>query len=163
MNEQRSNALGDEFDQARRKYIGESGKGTLPGVTVAGPSMFTVTESGFGLTTQDWIIETVRISDRDDDGKIEDSRDLAFIRYMDRDGAHRMVLPDRVLATLARQREALGAKNKRKAARETMKRRKARGEDLGAALRDPKVQKAARAARRAKAAKRAARNASVTE
>jgi hypothetical protein len=155
---ERSAALGDEFDQARRKYIGTDKK-TLPGVTVAGPANVTVTEAGFGLTTQDWVIETVRVSDRDEGDRIVSSKDIAFVRFMDRTGSHRMVLPSEVLAILARQREALGTKNKKRAARETMRRRKARGEDLGAALRDPKVRKSARAARKANAAKKRARKA----
>jgi len=160
-----SNALGDEFDQAMRRMHG------LPDTVSTKASTVTVTEAAFGMTTQDWIIQTIRRSERHicsskcptecrDEGRVVKSNDVAFVRYMDHRGAHRFVLPNEVLNTIVRQRDALGTKNKRNSARETMRRRKASGEDLGAALRDPKVQKAARAARKAKAAKRAARRTS---
>jgi len=165
MQEPSSSALGDEFDQAVRKLTG------LPDTVSTRSATVTVHESAFAMTTQDWIIQTFRRSERHickatcptecrEEGRVTKSTDVAFVRYMDHRGAHRFVLPNEVLDTIVRQRDALGTKNKRRAARETTRRRIAAGEDLGAALRDPKVQKKARAARKAKAAKRAARRVS---
>jgi len=54
-----------------------------------------------------------------------------FVQYVDDQGAVRIVIPPEAADAIARQRDALGTKNRKLAARATAQARKARGEMPG--------------------------------
>lgn len=101
-------------------------------------------------SAETWFVQTYRQAGRGD---------VVFVEYVDGDGSLRLVLPAEVTETIARQRDALTSRVRSTVAKTTAAGRKARGEDLGAHLRDPEVRRKAARARQAKAAARAARRA----
>ena len=118
MSDERSPLLGDVWDEERRKLIHRPD-------TISTQSKTITVSNRQGTITQDWIVETFRTSDRDDEDRIVKSNDTACIRWMDNSGAHRIILPPEVLSTLVRQREALTTKNQRTAGRNAAQKRKA--------------------------------------
>jgi len=104
------------------------------------------------IGAQTFIVQTFRIHDKGD---------TIFLQYVsgDNDKPIRIPIPPAVADVIARQREALTTKSRRKGALKAMETRKEHGHDLGAALRRPEVRKRALLARKKKAAERRARKA----
>lgn len=106
-----------------------------------------------------FIVQTYRR--RDDDGVR--TGDTVFIQHIDALGSARFVLPPEVADTIARQRDALGTKGRRRGAAAAAETRKARGVVAGFAAMTPAQRKAARArakvTRQHNAARKAARKA----
>jgi hypothetical protein len=83
-----------------------------------------------------------------------DKGNTVFIEQTSARRSDRFILPPKVTAVIARQAEAVSAMIKRRHGKRLAEERKAAGEDLGAALRDPKVRAKALASRKKKAAER---------
>mgnify|MGYP000638534327 CR=1 FL=1 len=90
----------------------------LPDVARVKPATIRVTQPlGVG-GTQLFVVQTLRQ---------RDLGDYVFIEYVDASGAQRMMLPPEVTALVARQRDAISAKNRRKGARQAVATRKEKG------------------------------------
>lgn len=89
----------------------------LPDVTEAGPS--TVRSVDFIGTNQTFIVTTYRQSERGD---------TIFLEAVGSDGHFRLVIPPKVADAIARQRDALTTKVRRKLGRRSAQARKDRGE-----------------------------------
>jgi hypothetical protein len=115
-----SPSLRDEFDNLVRRLTG------LPDTVSTKPStVTTVTPLVNQVTT--WIVQTYRRSERNEAGVIVKSGDIIFLQYIDASGGKRFVIPPDVADAIARQRDALGTKNRKRAARANADRRKAAG------------------------------------
>jgi len=90
----------------------------LPDVIEVKPSTVRVSIPLLGLS-QTFIVQTIRQ---------RAVGDHIFLETVSRDGAIRIVLPPQVADTIARQRDALTAKSRSKAARTLAQERKERGE-----------------------------------
>ena len=90
----------------------------LPDVIEVKPSTVRVTIPLLGLS-QTFIVQTIRQ---------RDVGDHVFLETVSRDGAVRIVLPPQVAEVIARQRDALTAKSRSKAAKALAQERKERGE-----------------------------------
>jgi hypothetical protein len=113
----------DKFDRMMGALEG------LPDVTHTKPSTIT------GLTTligaaQTFIVQTFRQREKGD---------TIFLQYVDDEGSVRLVIPPGAADAIARQREALGAKNRKKAAKQSAAARKARG-DVPFVKKQPKAE-----------------------
>lgn len=113
------NPLGDEYDRVARALRG------LPDVVNTKPSTVTVLSPVLELA-QTWIIETVRQTEKGD---------TIFLQYLGSSGSVRIVVPPAVADLIARQRDALATKNRRKGARKAYENRVAAGEDPAENLR----------------------------
>jgi hypothetical protein len=103
--------LGDIFDRQRRALHG------LPDVT--GVKTTTVRSlSNIVECTQTFTVETMRFKDKGD---------YVFLEYIGAEGSTRIVLPPEVADVIARQRDALTTKNRKRAAKTEAQRRKAAG------------------------------------
>jgi len=132
----------DEYDRLQSQYEG------LPGVLrIDSRPLRVVPFLGVHGTTT-WLVQTVRVPDA--------GGDLVFLDCNRGAGSFRLVLPPDVTAAIARQRDALASKSRRRAARAAARTRPA---GSSAHLLDPAVRAKAQATRRAKAAKRRARKA----
>jgi len=131
------------FDRALGELVG------LNEVTHTAPTT-KVTANIVGAQT--FIVQTFR---RVDVG------DTIFLQYVsgDNDKPIRISIPPAVADVIARQREALTTKSRKRGALKAVETRKESGQDVGAALRRPEVRKRALAARKRKAAERKARKA----
>jgi hypothetical protein len=83
---------------------------------------------------QTFIIQTMRAHD-------EQGGDTVFVQYVDDTGAVRLYLPPAVADAIARQRDALTTKNRKRVGKEAAQARKARGE-LPAFMKGRKAKKA---------------------
>ena len=90
----------------------------LPDVIEVKPSTVRVTIPLLGLS-QTFIVQTIRQ---------REVGDHVFLETVSRDGAVRIVLPPQVADAIARQRDALTAKSRSKAAKALAQERKERGE-----------------------------------
>lgn len=133
-----------------------------PGVDKTKPTTIVALVDVVGKAST-FIVQTYRERDADPIGKPERSRDTIFLQQVDALGSYRIVIPAEVADTIARQREALSTKGRKRGARSAAERRAASGVVSGFAAMTPEQRRAARkkakAARAAKAAKRAARRA----
>ena len=111
--------MSDDTNKAFDTYDRQIGalKG-LPDVIEVKPSTVRVTIPLLGLS-QTFIVQTIRQ---------RDVGDHVFLETVSRDGAIRIVLPPQVADTIARQRDALTAKSRSKAAKALAQGRKERGE-----------------------------------
>ena len=107
--------LGDLFDRTLRALRG------LPDVTETKPATKRAYSTVIELA-QTFIVHTLRQSDGE-----SKPRDHCFLEYVDAEGSIRIVLPPEVCDTIARQRDALGSKNRKKAAKREAARRTAAG------------------------------------
>jgi hypothetical protein len=82
----------------------------------------TVYTRDFYGNTETWVIETYRL---------DDGSDRVFIQRVDATGGTRFVLPAQVTATLARHRDQLTARSRRRAARRGLETRRLRGQAIG--------------------------------
>lgn len=73
-----------------------------------------------------FIIQTIR----------DETGDNVVLKYMDKDGNKRIILPPKVVSTIIRQHEALSARSVSNRAKAAMKERKLAGEDIGKGLRE---------------------------
>ncbi len=89
----------------------------LPDATRVKPSTIRLTTPLLGRA-QTYIVQTVRQ---------RDLGDFVFIEYVDAEGAQRMVLPPEVSLAVARQRDAITARNRSRGARQAASTRKAAG------------------------------------
>ena len=108
--EERS-ALGDLFDRTIRALDG------LPDVVKTKPSTVRALTPVLGLS-QTFIVQTYRQRDQGDS---------IFVEYIGAEGSLRLALPHVVADTIARQRDVLTDKSRRKAAKASALDRKARG------------------------------------
>jgi hypothetical protein len=111
MSNEERNALGDEFDRMVRSLEG------LPDVIKTAPSTVSVLTPVLNLA-QTFIVQTYRHSEKGD---------IVFVQYVSANGSMRIVLPPAVANTIARQRDALTTKNRKKGARQAVQTRKERG------------------------------------
>ena len=108
--EERS-ALGDVFDRTIRALDG------LPDVVKTKPSTVRALTPVLALS-QTFIVQTYRQRDQGDS---------IFVEYIGAEGSLRLALPPVVADTIARQRDVLTDKSRRKAAKASAADRKARG------------------------------------
>lgn len=104
----------DKFDKMHGSLTGRSD------VTRVRPSTVSVHTALIGAT-QTFIVETMRAHD-------EGGGDTIFVQYVDDLGAVRIYLPPAVADLIARQRDSLTAKSRKRVAKATAQARKARGE-----------------------------------
>lgn len=116
MSEQERSALGDDFDRMMRQLDG------LPDTVRTKPSTHDV-QTFIGLA-QSWIVTTFRRSERNNEGQVIKTGDTIFVRFVDANGGHRFIIPPEVADAIARQRDSLTTKNRRKAARQAVETRK---------------------------------------
>lgn len=104
-------ALGGVFDEYMR---------ALTGIPDATSSKATTLRSVTPIKqlAQTFIVQTIRHRERGD---------TIFVEYLDADGSLRVALPPAVADAIARQRESLATKNRKRAARERAVRDKAAG------------------------------------
>jgi hypothetical protein len=100
----------------------------LPDVTHAGPS--TIRSVSFIGTGQTFIVSTYRMRDRGD---------TIFLETISGEGSLRLVIPPAVADAIARQRDTLTAKVRRKVGKASAEARKQRGELPGFMKRRPKA------------------------
>lgn len=110
--------LGDAYDRVIRQLTG------LPDTIATKPSTIATLTPMLSLA-QTWIVQTYRQRDRG--GDTAKSKDVIFLQYIDAQGGKRFVIPPDVADAIARQRDALSAKNRSKSARERASERKAAG------------------------------------
>lgn len=101
----------DKFDRALGALAG------LPDVASVKPTTVQ-TYSPLVGAAQTFIIQTMRQRERGD---------TIFVTYVDDTGSVRLAIPPEAADAIARQRDALGTKNRKRAAREEAQRRKAAG------------------------------------
>jgi hypothetical protein len=114
----------DQFSRRRRELADNPGAVHTTGA---------VTRSDLYGNVEDWLLETFRV----------DGVETVFMRVNDREGGRRLMLPPEVAGLLYRQREQLVAKGRKRAARQAVATKLAKGQVLGNAA-------ALRKARRAK-------------
>ena len=105
--------LGDAFDGAVRGLEG------MPGVQKVQPSTLRCVAPITGVS-QTFIVQTYRHPERGD---------TILVEYVGAEGSFRLAMPASVADTIARQRDALTTKNRRRAGRQTAEARKAAGID----------------------------------
>jgi hypothetical protein len=115
MNEQPQYKSIDKFD----RLLGALHE--LPDVTRTKPTTLVVTTPIIGAS-QTFIVQTLRQREKGD---------TIFLQYMDADGAVRIAIPPEVADAIARQRDSLTTKVRKRVGRETAQARKARGEEPG--------------------------------
>jgi hypothetical protein len=102
----------DKFDRVMGALV------NLPDVTHSKPSTVTAVSPLIG-EAQTFIIQTFRQREQGD---------TVFLQYVDGDGSVRMVIPPAAADAIARQRDALTTKVRRKVGKDNAAARKARGE-----------------------------------
>ena len=102
----------DKFDRAIGSLQG------IPDVTKSKPTTI-VTASPLIGESQTFVVQTIRQPE---------VGDWVFIQYMDSSGSVRMAIPPKAADAIARQREAVTTKVRRRVAKEQAAQRKARGE-----------------------------------
>jgi hypothetical protein len=93
----------------------------LPGVAKTQPATLRA-QLPLGVEVVTYIVQTIRVPD--DKGN---TADILFLEVASRNGITRLVVPQRVTDVIARQRDALTTKNRRKGARQAAATRKERG------------------------------------
>ena len=111
MNEPQQYRTVDKFD----RMIGALAN--LPDVTHTKEATVTAVSSVTG-EAQTFIVQTFRQAEQGD---------TIFVQYIDGDGSKRLYFPPKVANVIARQRDALGTKNRKKAAKAEAIRRKSAG------------------------------------
>lgn len=102
----------DKYDRAAGSLKGRHDTtGTKPATVVAHTPVLN--------EAQTFIVETIRV---------KDEGDWIFVQYIDSEGSARIAFPPGVADAIARQRDALTTKNRKRAGREQAQARKARGE-----------------------------------
>lgn len=104
----------DKFDRAMGALVG------IPDVIHTAPTTVRATTPLTG-SAETFIVQTFRMSD---EGK---SGDTVFLEYVDERGTVRIVLPPKVTALIARQRDSLTARSRSRGAKAAAADRKARG------------------------------------
>lgn len=104
-------ALGTVFDRQLRSLHG------LPDVSSTKATTVRHVTAILELS-QTYILQTYRHRERGD---------FIFVEYIGAEGSVRIVLPPEVAETISRQRDALGTKNRKRAAKAEAARRKAQG------------------------------------
>ncbi len=150
MNDQNSqdapSARGDEFDRAAHRFKDR------PDVVSASATEETVDMLGI---VEQWTVRrySERIAIRRGEKVTEQRADTILLTRGKGEKFLRLVIPPNIVRIIDRQYDSLTTKKRKKIGREVIERRIEAGEDVGAALRDPKVQAKARAARKANARK----------
>lgn len=117
----------DKFDAAFGSLHGKPD-------TTASPPATRQTLTPFIQGTQTFTVQTIRQ---------RDEGDTIFITYLDAAGSFRMVIPPIVADVIARQRDALSTKNRKRAARERAAADKAAGKVPGFMRKKPAAKKGA--------------------
>lgn len=112
MSEPKEYKTTDKFDRMLGGLL------NLPDVTSTKPSTVVALLPLIGQA-QTYILQTLRQRDKGD---------TIFVQYVDDQGAVRLVIPPAAAETIARQRDALTTKTRKRAAREQAQARKARGD-----------------------------------
>jgi hypothetical protein len=105
----------NKFDRALGALVG------IPDVLHTAPTTVRASSPLIG-SAQTFIVQTYRQRQSD-----EKSGDIVFLEYVDQDETVRLVIPPTVTAVIARQRDALTARSRSKAAQAVAADRKARG------------------------------------
>jgi hypothetical protein len=100
-------------------------------------SSSTIDTQDFYGNAATWVLETFRT---------EDGTETVFVQRNDAQGGQRWVLPSKVAAALARHRDQLGARARRRAGHRLVALRKERGDKLG----NPEALRLARGKRKAR-------------
>jgi hypothetical protein len=116
-NGEATSALGDYFDKVKRALDGK------PGTTATKLSSIEV--KTFFELTQQWTVMTVR--ERDETAELVRSKDTVFLTYLGREGSLRLVVPHEVTEVIARQRDGLVKKTRKRIGRELAAKRMAAG------------------------------------
>lgn len=95
----------------------------LTGVTKTAPTTKVTTVPIIGKAAT-YIVQTFR---QRDEGEEARSRDTIFLQYLDDTSSYRIVIPAEVADVIARQRDALGTKSRKRAAKLVAEKRKAEG------------------------------------
>jgi hypothetical protein len=146
-NEAKGSPLGDTYDRVARGLRG------LPDTVKAGPATIETFTPVVELA-ETWIVTTVRSAAAAKLGTNPESRkqrergDVIFLQVISGAGGQRFILPPDVADAIARQRDALSAKNRTRAARVNV--RAARAAQLAAGVDPSENLRKARAARRKK-------------
>jgi hypothetical protein len=122
-NEQPQRAGGsraEKFDRAMGALVG------IPGVTSTSPATVRAVSAHVG-DARTFIVQTFRQRDEDEGGKSTSGGDWLFIEYVDDEGAVRVVIPPNVTKVIARQRDALTARARKRGAKAAAATRKAAG------------------------------------
>ena len=129
----------DNSDSPTRTYFDRvlSGLHGIPDVTHTQPS--TVRAVDFIGTSQTFIITTYRMREQGD---------TIFLEMVSGEGSMRVVLPPQVADAIARQREALTVKVRRKIGKRIAEDRKARGEKFGFENSKPRSRQAKKPAKK---------------
>jgi len=96
----------------------------LPDIVTTKPATINIVHPLIGVG-QTFIVQTFR--QRSGEGREATSRDTIFVQVASHEGLIRMALPAEVSDAIARQRESVGSKNRKKAARAEAERRKQAG------------------------------------
>jgi hypothetical protein len=112
MNQDNSYRQIDKFDRVHGALA------DLPDVTKVKASTITTHQALIGAT-QTFIVQTFRQKEQGD---------TIFLQYLDAEGSKRIVIPPAVADAIARQRDALTTKSRKRTGREQAEQRKARGE-----------------------------------
>lgn len=115
MSEQQQYKSPDKFD---RMHGSLSGRPDVTRVKASTKNLYTPLIGA----TQTYTVETMRAHDEHDGG------DTVFIIYVDDQGATRLYLPPAVSDMIARQRDALTTKTRKRVGKASAEARKARGE-----------------------------------
>lgn len=118
MNETNNNRS-DKFGRAMGSLKG------IPGVISTSPTTVRSITPIVG-TPQTFIVQTFRRL-KDPDGGSDGAGDTLFIEYVDDDGVTRVVCPPAITMIIARQRDALAKRSRKRAARAGYETRKANG------------------------------------
>jgi hypothetical protein len=97
----------------------------IPDVLSTSPATIQTARALVG-DAQTFIVQTYRMRDDDGAGKVK-SGDTVFLQYVDAEGSVRIVLPPEVTACIARQRDALTTRSRKRGAKAAAEDRKARG------------------------------------
>lgn len=114
-NEQNQYRTVDKFDRLMGSLVG------IPDATTTKPTTCVVHTPLIGAA-QTFIVQTIRV---------RDIGDTIFVQYVDDEGSVRLAIPPEVADAIARQRDALTTKVRKRVARDQAAQRKARGEVPG--------------------------------
>lgn len=119
MTETNNNNRSDKFGRAMGSLKG------IPGVISTTPTTVRAITPIVG-TPQTFIVQTFRRL-KDPDGGGDEIGDTLFIEFVDDDGVTRIACPPAITKVIARQRDALGTRSRKRAAQAGYETRKAKG------------------------------------
>lgn len=113
----RSSLFGDDFDQMLRRLDG------IPNSIHTQPATRT-SLTPLTSVAKTWIVQTFRLRDSEDEDTPATSQDIIFLQNIAANTSMRIVIPPDVANVIARQREALTSKNRKRGARQAVETRR---------------------------------------